>query len=138
MTKRDFFEKFYSAFDRVFTKANVRSGWLKAGMKPFDPDQLLKIFREKGGDQSEALGASTPSRHLSSCLDTPPAQRTIGNIVNKAVTERDARTEKAIRKLGGACITLSSKLKLAEDRERGYLEVLDNEKKKGQTWTGLH
>ncbi|KAK5707290.1 hypothetical protein LTR17_020825 [Elasticomyces elasticus] len=50
----------------------------------------------------------------------------------------DIGTEKVIRKLGGACITLSAKLKLAEDRERGYLEALNSEKKKrkrGQPFT---
>jgi hypothetical protein len=54
------------------------------------------------------------------------------------VAERDAETEKVIRKLGGACLTLSTRLKLAEDREKGYLEALDNNKKKrkrGQPFT---
>jgi hypothetical protein len=46
--------------------------------------------------------------------------------------------EKIIRKLGGVCLTLSTKLKLAEDREKGYLEALDSENKKrkrGQPFT---
>ena len=46
------------------------------------------------------------------------------------MAERDAETAKVIRKLGGACITLSAKLQLAEHREKGYLEALSNEKKK--------
>ncbi|KAK4985845.1 hypothetical protein LTR66_005654 [Elasticomyces elasticus] len=43
-----------------------------------------------------------------------------------------------MRKLGGVCLTLSAKLKLAEDREKGYVEAFDNEKKKrkrGQAFT---
>lgn len=48
VTKRDFFKDFYSAFDSAFTEANIRSGWLKAGIEPFDPDQVLKVFDEKG------------------------------------------------------------------------------------------
>ncbi|KAK5722038.1 hypothetical protein LTR17_014474 [Elasticomyces elasticus] len=51
----------------------------------------------------------------------------------------DIKTEKVIRKLGGACITSSARLKLAQEREKGYLEVLNNEKKKrkrGQPFTG--
>jgi hypothetical protein len=54
------------------------------------------------------------------------------------VAERDTETEKVIRRLGGACLTLSAKLKLAEDREKGYLEALNSEKKKrkrGQPFT---
>ena len=131
VTKRDFFKEFYSAFDSAFTEANIRSGWLKTGIEPVNQDQVLKIFDEKGGDNPGALGAeSVPSRHSSSCLDTPSAQRTIRKIVNEAVAERDAKTEKIIRKLGGAYITLSAKLRLAEDREKGYVEALDDGKKK--------
>ncbi|KAK3618545.1 hypothetical protein LTR22_026338 [Elasticomyces elasticus] len=40
------------------------------------------------------------------------------------------QTEKVIRKLGGVCLCLSARLELAEERERGYLEALHNEKKK--------
>lgn len=50
--------------------------------------------------------------------------------MNEAVAERHSETEKVIRKLGSACLTLSAKLKLAEDREKGYLKAFSNEKKK--------
>jgi hypothetical protein len=101
VTKRDFFKNFYSAFDNAFTEVNMRSGWLKAGIEPFNPDQVLKIFDERGGDHPGALGAeSVPSRHSSSCSDTPSAQRTTRRIVKEAVAERDAKTEKVIKKLG--------------------------------------
>jgi hypothetical protein len=92
---------------------------------------VLKIFKGEGGDHPEALGAAiTPLRHSSSCLDTPSVQRTIRRIVNEAVAERNTETKKVIRKLGGVCLTLSAKLKLAEDREKGHLEALNSEKKK--------
>jgi hypothetical protein len=139
VTKRDFFKNFYSAFDNAFTEANVRSGWRKTGIEPFDPHQVLDVVDKKGRNQPETSRVeSVPSRHSSSCLDTPSAQRTIRRIVDKAVAERDAETEKIIRKLGGACVTLSAKLRLAEDREKGYVEALNDEKKKrkrGQPFT---
>jgi hypothetical protein len=56
--------------------------------------------------------------------------RTTRRISNEAVAERDAKTEKVIEKLGNECITLSAKLGLAGDREKGYIEALDKEKKK--------
>jgi hypothetical protein len=130
VTKRDFSKNFYSAFDKAFIEANIRSVWLKTSIEPFDPDQVLKIFKGEGGDHPEALRAtSTPPRHSSSCLDTPSAQRTIRRIVNEAVAERDIETKKVIRKLGGVCLTLSAKLKLAEGPEKGYLKALNSEKK---------
>jgi hypothetical protein len=139
VTKRDFFKNFYAAFEKAFTEANVKSGWRRTGIEPFDSNQVLKIFDEQRGDHPEASQVElVPSRHSSSCLDTPSAQRTIRRIVNEAVAERDAETAKIIRKLGGACITLSAKLRLAEDREKDYAEALNGEKKKrkrGQLFT---
>jgi hypothetical protein len=46
------------------------------------------------------------------------------------VAHRDTENEKIIRKLDGACLTLSAKLKLTEDRGKGYLEAFNSEKKK--------
>ncbi|RKF66041.1 hypothetical protein GcC1_112019, partial [Golovinomyces cichoracearum] len=107
VTELDFLKKFYSAFEKALTEANT------------------KCLR------SSSFGAeSTPSRESSSCLDTPSAPRTIRRIVNKVVAERHTETEKVIRRLGGACLTLSAKLKLAEDHEKGYLEALNSKKEK--------
>ena len=92
---------------------------------------MLKIFKREGDSHPKALGAeSTPSRHSSSCLDRPSAQKTIRRFVNRVVTDRNTETRKVIRELGSACLTLSAKLKLAEDREKGYLEALNSKKKK--------
>ena len=100
---------------------------------------MLKIFKREGDSHPKALGAeSTPSRHSSSCLDTPSAQKTIRRFVNRVVTDRNTETRKVIRELSSACLTLSAKLKLAEDREKGYLEALNSKKKKrkrGQPFT---
>jgi hypothetical protein len=85
-TKREFFKSFYSAFDNIFIKTNIMSGWLKTGIETFDPDQVLEIFEKETSDHSRTSGAqSTPSRHSSNCLDSPSAQRTIRRIVNEAV-----------------------------------------------------
>jgi hypothetical protein len=66
VSKRDFFRNFYPAFDKTFTEANIRSGWHKTSIEPFDPEQVLKIFRK----DEEGLQVSTPSTgHSSSCLD---------------------------------------------------------------------
>ncbi|KAK5004256.1 hypothetical protein LTR28_009161, partial [Elasticomyces elasticus] len=51
-------------------------------------------------------------------------------IVNKAVPDRAAVTQKTIERLGDAVIGLSARLALSELRKKGYIEALDNEKKK--------
>jgi FKBP-type peptidyl-prolyl cis-trans isomerase len=43
-SKRDFFKNFYPTFNKTFTEADIRSGWLKTGIEPFDPEPVLKIF----------------------------------------------------------------------------------------------
>jgi hypothetical protein len=93
VSKRDFFKNFYPTFDKTFTEANIRSGWHKTSIEPFDPEQVLKIFRK----DEEGLQASTPSTdHSSSCLDSPSAVRTIRRIVNEEVAHRDVQSQRTI------------------------------------------
>ncbi|KAK5006208.1 hypothetical protein LTR28_006768, partial [Elasticomyces elasticus] len=57
--------------------------------------------------------------------------RKIRTIVNKAVPNRAAVTQKTTERLGDAVIgLLSARLALSELREKGYIEALNNEKKK--------
>jgi hypothetical protein len=127
ISKRDFFRNFYPAFDTTSTKANIRSGWHKTGIELFDPEQVFKIFRK----DEEGLQASTPStNHSSSCLDSPSAVKTIRRIVNEKVAYRDVQSQRTIEKLGGTYLTLSTELSLAKEREQGYLETIDNQKRK--------
>lgn len=46
------------------------------------------------------------------------------------MANRDTKTENVIRKLGGIYLTLSTKLKLVEEREKGYIKALNSKKKK--------
>jgi hypothetical protein len=88
---------------------------------------VLKIFRK----DEEGLQVSTPStNHSSSCLDSPSAVRTIRRIVSEEVSHRDVQSQMTIEKLGGACLILSTELSLAREREQGYLETINNQKRK--------
>jgi len=128
LTKRDFLKNFYQAFDKSFTAANIRSGWLKTGIEPFDPEQVLKIFKNEENRQQEAQ--TPPSRQSSSCLDSPSAIRTIRRIVYEEVAHRDAQSQRTIRKLGSACLTFSAELALVRERQQGLIDTFDNEKRK--------
>ena len=131
ITKRDFFKNFYPSFDRAFTEANMVSGWHRTGIAPFQPEEVLKIFKKDGGEGSEGSETERCSRsHTTSCLGSPSAMRTIRRIVNEEVAQRDAHSQRVIESLGETCLSLAARCKLAEDRERGYLEALNSEKKK--------
>jgi hypothetical protein len=41
MSKRYFYELFWPAWQRALTKKNIKSGWRKAGINPFDPKVVL-------------------------------------------------------------------------------------------------
>jgi len=131
VSKRDFFTIFYPAFDKAFTEENIRSGWRKTGIEPWDPAQVLKIFDKEAGEALDGSSASTHSESLgSSCLDSPRATRKIRRIVRRSVAADDVRKDRTIRLLGDAYLGASARAKLAEERERGLLRSVDSEQKK--------
>lgn len=131
LTKRDFFKNFYLAYDRAFIEANVKSGWQKTGLEPFDPEQVLKIFKKEEVEQEQALLDRGPSEpHSSSCLNSPSAVRTIRRMVAEELARIDAQSQKVVDKLGSACLTFAAELTLAREREQGYIKTIQNQKKK--------
>jgi hypothetical protein len=54
ISKRDLFTIFYPAFDKAFTQENIRSGWRKTGIEPWDPAEVLEIFDKEGGEGSDS------------------------------------------------------------------------------------
>jgi hypothetical protein len=132
LSKHEFFENFYPAFDKGSTKAIIGSGSRKTGIELFDPEQVLKVFKKQEDEDSEGSQASSPSTsHTSSCLDSPSAVQKIRRIVNQEVAHRDVKSQRTIQLLGDAYLGASARLKLTELREQGLIEALKNEKKKG-------
>ncbi|OQN95385.1 hypothetical protein B0A48_18633 [Cryoendolithus antarcticus] len=108
LTKRDFFSNFFRAYQRAFTEANIKSAWLKTGLEPFNPDEMLQIFK----NDTEALPVTTPSgSRSSSCLDSPTA------------IEGCEQTKQRM-----PC--LATELTHAREREQGYLEVIQQQKRR--------
>ena len=131
ISKRDFFKIFYPAFDKAFTEDNIRSGWRKTGIEPWDPAEVLKIFDKEEDQALEDSPASAPSESLrSSCLDSPSATRKVRKIVTKAVAAKGARKDRTIRLLADAYLGASARATLAEEREQGLLESVNAKKEK--------
>ena len=131
LTKRDFFKNFQSAYDRAFTEDNIQSGWHKTGLEPLDPERVLNIFKKGEPEEEDASSDRAPSdSHSSCCLDSPSAVRTIRRIVSEEVDHRDAQSQGLVAKLGGACLTFATELTLAREREQGYIETINSQKKK--------
>lgn len=131
VSKRDFFAIFYQAFDKAFTAENIRSGWRKTGIEPWDPGQVLNIFGKEAGEALDDSSASATSESLrSSCLDPPRAARRVRRIVDRSVAADSARKDRAIRLLSDAYLGASARAELAEEREQGLLQSIGSEKKK--------
>ena len=45
-TKSDFFPIFWQAWQSSFNKRNISSAWKKAGLNPWDPDEVLKTLKK--------------------------------------------------------------------------------------------
>jgi hypothetical protein len=50
--------------------------------------------------------------------------------LNEEVAHRDVQSQRTIEKLGSACLTLSTELSLAREREQSYIETINNQKRK--------
>ena len=127
LTKRDFFKNFFLAYDRAFTESNIKSSWQKTGLEPFDPEQVLKIFKYVEDDYEQV----TPHKsRLNSCLTSPTAIRTIRKMVAEEVSRVDSQSQKVVAQLGSACLSFAMELTLAREREKGYIETIQSQKAK--------
>jgi hypothetical protein len=139
VTKRDSFENFHSAYDRAFTEDNIKSGWQKTGLEPFDPEQVLKIFKkEEAGDKDVFTDQAPSDSHSSCCLDSSLAMRTIRRVVSEGVAIGNAQSQGLVDKLGNACLTFATELILTREREQGFLETIasqQKERKRGRPFT---
>lgn len=131
VSKRDFFTIFYPAFNKAFTEENIRSGWRKTGIEPWDPAQVLDIFDKDEGAALDGSPVSAPSESLrSSCFDSPRTTRKTRRIVDRSMAADGARKDRTIRLLGDAYLGASARAELAEEREQGLLQSIDSDKKK--------
>ncbi|KAF2858479.1 hypothetical protein K470DRAFT_272416 [Piedraia hortae CBS 480.64] len=104
MTKRSFFDIFWPAFEKAFTKENVLSAWRKTGIFPFDPEVVLSKLpaaRPVAAQSSEEL--STSKRQL---------RLKVGKISRRA----DPETRKVLQELSQSALNTAARLTLAEHR----------------------
>ena len=89
IAKEDFLAGFYDAFQAAMTSDNIRSGFAKAGLVPFDPQNVL-------GELESHLLVPTPTvSPLSDTSSLSPPTKTPRN-VNEA-TQRSRYLQRKIR-----------------------------------------
>jgi hypothetical protein len=131
LTKRDFFHNFDRAYCKAFTEANISSEWLKTGLEPFNPAEVLQIFDNgKANELTHAntpYGSQSPRELADTCLPTPTRLRSIRRLVGG---DHGSDFQRALKKLADTCVAFATELTLPRDGECGYIEALNNQKKK--------
>ena len=132
ISKREFFTIFYPAFDKTFTEENIRSGWRKTGVEPWDPAQVLKVFNTEASEALDNSSASAASEILrSSCVVSPRATRKIRRILRKGVAAGDATKHRTIILLGDAYLGASARAELAKSVSKAFLSLLIRRRRRG-------
>lgn len=140
VTKRDFLRLFWPAWQKAFTEANIKSGWAKTGLWPFDPPVVMKMFKKAAtppGDQTEE--PRTPCSRFSGSESSnlsPKDWRKIQSMVNKTVTKvADAKHRKSLEYLGDKVISQSAEITLLKEGYKRLSAALYDErsrKKRGK------
>lgn len=128
MSKRDFFRCFYPAWQKAFTKQNVRSSWRKAGLFPFKPALVLDKLQPREqrqpapGGRGRGSSSSPPA-----CWDSPSGVRKLRAIINQTV---DKKTKKIIKRLSNDLHSSRAELVLERLANQKTTEALRHQKKK--------
>ena len=64
ITKRDFFQLFWKAYNKAFEPSNIDSGWKKTGLHPFAPEVILDKFTVKKASGEERPSSSESSNSI--------------------------------------------------------------------------
>lgn len=100
MTKRQFYKLFKQAFEKAFTEANIKSGWRKSGLHPFDPQAVLsQLSTNLETSTSRPTTASSSARSAISSSDWRKLNQMVRDAVGDALNVEGRRILKAVHRL---------------------------------------
>ena len=94
ISKRDFFDLFWSAYQAAFTSVNIKSEWKKTELLPFDLSQIIK--------QIKSNARSDSSHSSSSALfeaDWRMIRRLMKSVVEKVIDSKARKLNNMMKKL---------------------------------------
>ena len=122
VTKRDFFQLFWPAWNTALSKENIESAWNSVGLHPWNPEKILIRFTKK---DSTRPSSSDSSHSILSAEDWRRVERLLQQTVS------DIYDNKA-QKLSSTMHSLSTENILLKLRCSGLEKALKNEQKKRQ------
>ena len=135
VTKRDFFRMFWPAYCKAFTPKNVASGWLKTGLYPLDPREVLQPAVQS---QLQSHESSRPSTASSSSVLSASEWRKLRCMLRSVAVEVDTEEQHhKLQKLQRTIESITTDNALLKAENKGFREALYQEKKKRKRNKGL-
>jgi len=132
LSKREFWNLFWNAFETSFSPENIASGWKRTGLMPFDPEVVLSQITEKEQDDSDTGGDSAESLALQQ-----PTARDLRRLVDKVVDKSAVDADRNSRKLKSTLESLQSEVELLRYENQGLRETIIHEKQRRQRGKAL-
>lgn len=120
LSKREFWDLFYPAFQASFIEKNIISGWEKCGLHPFNPDIIIS--------QLERPPSSSSSSSASSAALESPTARDLRRLFEK-ISLQDPKASIS-RKLQNTLEKLQTENELLKHENKGLRETIHVEKKR--------
>jgi hypothetical protein len=131
MSKKEFFGLFWPAFEKAFSVENIESGWLRTGLKPFNPGIVIGQIDTAEVQQSESRPSTceTGSSALSE-VDSKNVRRLARQVFGNAPSI-------GVRKVVNTMEKLAAKHEIVQHENSNLLDQFDQEKRKHQKGLNL-
>lgn len=127
MSKRNFWNIFWAAWEASFVEKNVESGWRRTGLRPFDPDVVLSQLKKQPDPSSDTDSNTSTS---SAALEKPTA-RQLRRLIDQ-VAPKAANSDPLVRKLKNTIDSLQSEVEILRLENTGLRETVVEEKRRRQ------
>jgi hypothetical protein len=128
LSKRDFFGLFWPAYQAAFTPTNIKSGWEKTGLQPFDPSRVIKQVKS-----DERPASSHSSSSALSDADWRKVRRLMKSIIGEVIGPEARKLNNTIEKLTTENVLLVAEnqglrraIRIEKDRRRRGKPLFDD------------
>ena len=132
VTKRDFLRLFWPAWIKALTAKNSLSGWKKTGLYPFNPLEILDIFKPK-----EIATRPSSSDSGNSILSASDWKKLKGLLRDVVAEELDEFQHSKVDKLSNTILAITTENAILKAENKGFQTALNLEKKKRKRGKGL-
>jgi len=124
LTKKDFWAFFWTAYNKAFTESNIKSGWIKSGLEPFDPEVVLKKLPKKRQDRTEPAPPLSDSIKPLSPKDTKQIRQLLSHTTSSASYEG--------KLLRATMWNLADRANTLEEANNNLKSIVDRQRKRVQ------